>query len=184
MKPPVDAPTSIADFPFHVQSKGLKAASSLNPPRLTNGMDPRIRPARQPRPRCPGLSIFWPFTRHTAGQDERLRLLARVHQPAVDQQLIEPLFARRLHALRSTTRSASSCSHCPRSPNGREIRARAQARLRHLLRTFESINRRERDLPLLRVLACRLAERFRGLLDVEDVVDDLKGEADMLAIFR
>ena len=54
--------------------------------------------------------------------------------------------------------------------------------LGHLARPLESVNRRERDLALLGVLAGGLAESFGRLLHVENVVDDLKRQPDMFAI--
>ena len=54
--------------------------------------------------------------------------------------------------------------------------------LGHLARPLQTIDRRERDLLLLGVLARGFPERFGRLLDVQHVVDDLKRQADMLAI--
>src|SRR5581483_2132454 len=56
--------------------------------------------------------------------------------------------------------------------------------LRHFMRAREAIDSRKGDLVLLRVFAGGFAEMLGGLLDVEDVVDDLKREADGLAVFR
>ncbi len=38
--------------------------------------------------------------------------------------------------------------------------------------------------PLLRIFAGGLAQSFRGLLDVEDVIHDLKRKPDVLAVHR
>src|ERR1022692_4740463 len=52
----------------------------------------------------------------------------------------------------------------------------------HAPRFFEAIDGWEGDLVLLGVFARGLAERFGGFLHVEDVVHDLKGQADVLAV--
>src|SRR6185437_10981508 len=53
---------------------------------------------------------------------------------------------------------------------------------RHLARAFEAIDGGESDFALGFVFAGGFAEGFGGLLDVEDVVHDLEGEAGVLAI--
>jgi hypothetical protein len=45
---------------------------------------------------------------------------------------------------------------------------------RHGVRSLEAIHRGERDLSLLGVLTGGFSERFGGLLDVEQIIDDLK----------
>src|ERR1035438_5755103 len=52
----------------------------------------------------------------------------------------------------------------------------------HAPRFFEAIDGWEGDLVLLGVFARGLAERFGGFLHIEDVVHDLKGQADVLAV--
>src|ERR1039458_3808125 len=52
----------------------------------------------------------------------------------------------------------------------------------HAPRFFEAIDGWEGDIVLLGVFARGLAERFGGYLPVEDVVHDLKGQADVLAV--
>ena len=53
--------------------------------------------------------------------------------------------------------------------------------LGHLARALDAVDRRKRDLLLPGILAGRLTQGFRGLLDVEHVVDNLEGQSDVLA---
>ena len=70
-----------------------------------------------------------------------------------------------------------------RSPNGASTSwARGAFLLRHAARGLQAVDRRERDLVLRRVLARGLAERFGGFLHVQNVVHDLKRQADVLAV--
>ena len=52
----------------------------------------------------------------------------------------------------------------------------------HAPRFADAVYRRESDLVLLSVFAGGLAQRLGGLLDVEDVVHNLKSQADVLPI--
>ena len=52
----------------------------------------------------------------------------------------------------------------------------------HAPRFRDAVDRGEGDLVLLSVFAGGLAERGGGFLHVQDVVHDLKGQADMLAV--
>src|SRR5690348_14981711 len=54
--------------------------------------------------------------------------------------------------------------------------------LGHAPRFVESVDRGKRDLVLLRVFTRGLAERFARLLDVQNVVHDLKRQAHVLAV--
>ena len=55
---------------------------------------------------------------------------------------------------------------------------------RHGARSFEAIHRRERDLPLRGILTRRLPQSLRRLFHVQNVVDNLKREAYVLAVVR
>src|SRR5260370_42424590 len=54
--------------------------------------------------------------------------------------------------------------------------------LRHSPRSIETVDRGERDLSLLRILARSLTQRLGRLFDIENVVDDLKREAHVLTV--
>ena len=62
--------------------------------------------------------------------------------------------------------------------------ARRALFLSHAARIIEAVNCREGDLALGGVFACRFAESFGRFLDVEDVVHDLKRQADVFAVIR
>src|SRR6185437_14336205 len=54
--------------------------------------------------------------------------------------------------------------------------------VRHAMRSFQSVDGREGNLLLSRVLAGRFAESFGRLFDVEDVIDNLEGKADVFSV--
>src|ERR1017187_5713461 len=55
-------------------------------------------------------------------------------------------------------------------------------RFRHAAGGLQAVDRRKSNLVLLRVLAGGLAERLGRLFDVQDIVHNLEGQADVLAI--
>src|SRR6185503_3425442 len=76
-----------------------------------------------------------------------------------------------------------SAERLRRGPEGRERRVRLSREHggAHLGR-IEAVDPRIGDLLLPLVLAGRLPERLQRALDVEDVVDDLEGETDAVAV--
>ncbi len=87
---PVDAPISIHTLPVTSISKCVSAASSFKPPRLTKGRLPRISTDASAGTECPGFSCLLIVYQNAARQNQRLRLLSRLDETAIDQQLIEP----------------------------------------------------------------------------------------------
>ena len=86
MKPPVDAPTSRQSRPVTSIPNASSAFASLCPARETYGggastsqLDRLVELLA--RLRVPG---------HAAGHDERLRLRARLREPALDEQDVKP----------------------------------------------------------------------------------------------
>ena len=127
----------------------------------------------------PGFRGFAAIHQHLARHDQRLRFFARGGQTALHQQTVQA----RLHDLRWTIRSASSCRRPARAPKAASVScARRHSIAGHAPRFLDAVDRRERDLVLLRVFARRLAQRFGGFLHVQDVVHDLKCQADVLAV--
>ena len=155
----------------------------------------RARRRRRRPPRVPALVTGWPSTRHLAGQDQRPRPFARRRQPPFDDELIEadawastsdrartpgwtPVRRPSSIARRSSGRCrAARVGEAARRPATLSARARHSAR--HPARRVEAVERRIRRLAGRGVLARRLAEIRRRALDVEDVVDDLKREAEL-----
>ena len=73
-----------------------------------------------------GLVGLLPVDQHLAGQDQRLRFLARFGEAALDHEQIQPEASwRRRQARRCTMRSASSRRRSARSSNGRNARCAA-----------------------------------------------------------
>ena len=127
--------------------------------------------------------------------------LFRANRPGRDRPEADP--ARSLTALSrdaswrevcsasSVMRSGGRCGPPARAAARRDRRKVCSARCASR-RSCSAISRErsipytagKRDFLLLRILARRLAERFRRLLHVENIVDNLKREADMLAEAR
>ena len=114
MKPPVDAPTSR-------QTIRLRRSQMIQRARQLIAAAADVRHAlEQLHPRIRGHAVAWLVapsahsTMHLPGDDQRLRLFARLRQPAFDQQLIEAdlggVASSRIRSCvaRRTTRSASS----------------------------------------------------------------------------
>ena len=98
MKPPVDAPTSRQSRPVTSIAKASSAFASLCPARETYGggaLDLEVRSLVD-------LLARFRVARHASGHDERLRLRARLREPALDEQDVKPLLGQ--HPLRTVRR--------------------------------------------------------------------------------
>ena len=115
-----------------------------------------------------------------AGEDQRPRPLARRGEAALDEQHVEPEPV--LQCVRATTQRAMAASWPPRPARVERVERALDARSREPPRFFEAVDRRIGGLAGRGILAGGLAEIRRRAFDVEDVVDDLKREADALAV--
>ena len=101
MKPPVEAPTSRHDQPGRVDLERVERGREL----VAAAADVRVAAAatatgvsaasRSPGLRSRARRVALPHP-DLAGQDERLGPAARLDQPALDEQLVEPDACRRL----------------------------------------------------------------------------------------
>ena len=179
VKPPVEEPISRQTCPATSMAKWSQRGRQLESAaahvrRARQHFERRIGVAR-----LAGLGGFLAVDQHLAGHDERLRFLARFGQAALHQQPVEPA-------------SFMICG----GRSGRPARAGAGAfaeRRQHLVgaRAFllrpcgailQAVDRREGDLVLRRVFAGGLAQRLGGFFHVQNVVDNLKRQADVLAV--
>ncbi len=131
MKPPVEAPTSSAIRPAGSISNASSAAASLCPPRLTYGRRFRDGQWRVRRDQVARLAVeagrvALPHP-DLARQHQRLRPTARLDQPALDEQLVEP-DARRLDSLVGSSRRRGAHPPIVAQPASPGLTGRLRAR--------------------------------------------------------
>ena len=103
MNPPVDAPTSRQSLPAGSSGSQLERVGEL----LAAAGDEARRPLDLERDRLVELGARLVVPRHEAGDHESLRLAARLREPALHEQNVEPLL-HRPGRLAGCERSASS----------------------------------------------------------------------------
>ena len=132
---------------------------------------------------APGFVGLLPIHEHLSGEDQRPRFLARLGQAALDDQQIQ--------ARPASCPALGTPVHDEVGQLAQAFRAfveRPQRQVRgqpfffgHLARPLQTIDRRKRDLVLLRVFAGGFAQRFGRLLHVQHVVDNLKRQSHVFA---
>src|SRR6266478_6611965 len=175
VNPPVEEPMSRQIHPLGSIAKSASAPFNLTPPRLTNYCARFVGP----------FAVDLDF----AGEDHGKSFLQRPGNPALDEENIQPLANRfgfhgafetsgaaKNEEFRNFTKPRSTLSKGREFSNGlrREIVGNG-------VRAFEAVHGRIGRLFLRDVLASGFSERGRRLLDVQDVVGNLKCPADGLS---
>ena len=121
MNPPVEAPTSTATRPAGSTPKRVERALQLQRA-AADVLGPGQHLDRAPRraPAVPGLVRGRAVHAHAARHDQRLRLLARLGQAALDEPDVEARARRRLTRAAPRSGAARPPAAAPRSPERRE----------------------------------------------------------------
>ena len=158
MKPPVDAPTSRQSRPAGSTPSRSSPCASFSPPRETYGgaaLDAQLGVLVD-------LLARLVVAGHEAGHDERLRLRARLREPALDEEHVDPLLHRA-----GVTRGA----------DGEPVDDVAQ----HARVGVDLAERRARPVGRLVGEPARAVDAVRDdvAVAVEDVVDDLEEQPEL-----